>query len=179
MDGVIDANETLRALIEELPYCDELVATIVHYELAKGGVFVPPDDEAAINPDAHFRHVLYLLAKTNSLLWTPPAFMEKLLPKGHLSDFHCFFIRYCIEHNIPNVLQAYLDAHQLLMDKATIHQDVARIFDGSLPSPWWVKALFLMRIREDLFEASLLNAKTSLVSTVYIGCADILPSGCG
>lgn len=100
--------------------------------------------------------------------------LAELLPVGRLSPMHYTFIQFCIDHKLPTVLVAYLDAFNLARTPEQIHH---LLTSGHLVvERSWVQFLLLLRSEETLFDASLVNAKLALESKNRVSVNSMISS---
>jgi hypothetical protein len=151
---------------------------LLYSGLSQKGIFAPEEIQAFLN-DSNKQLLLYRLAKSHFLFSPTTSNIEgvtvalnELLPYSQLSPFHLYFVKYCIDNEIPSVLTAYLDTHHLATSTSEVEllmEELAKqygrkyaVLNDEEPNTRWVKLLFLFRTRENLVEASLLNAKIVL-----------------
>jgi len=78
---------------------------------------------------------------------------DRLLPKGDVSMFHRSFMKWCIDKQLSSVLLRYLSSHKLAFTATALKELLP-----SFPSHSWPGLLFMLRLQENMAEASLTNA---------------------
>jgi hypothetical protein len=150
---------------------------ILYSALSQRGIFVPEEIQAFVNANAI--PLLCRVAKSHLLFgnWisnsaesaTLP--LNELMPYNQISIFHIYFVKYCIDNELPSILATYLDTYHLATSAGEVELLLTELTKqcgpnyatlGEEPNTRWVKLLFLFRIHEDLLETSLLNAKLIL-----------------
>jgi hypothetical protein len=144
----IEANPPRQELLDRVTLAaadaTTFVSELLFNELAKQRIFLTPATE--VNP---FEAMMKRLTRTGQL------FTHSL---GE--SFHTPFVAFCIEKNLPGVLQAYLDFFQL----ARTPQEVQAIGLGQTAKREWAQFFGFLRAHTDIFGAAIVNAKLLLRS---------------
>ncbi|KAL4575265.1 hypothetical protein LXL04_022107 [Taraxacum kok-saghyz] len=74
---------------------------------------------------------------------------------GCLQGFHKLFLHHCVQHNLPHLLDLYLDHHKLGTDRELLSSLLEAAGDCQ-----WAKWLLLSRLKGNEYEASFSNARS-------------------
>uniref|UniRef100_A0A1J3EY96 Spatacsin C-terminal domain-containing protein n=1 Tax=Noccaea caerulescens TaxID=107243 RepID=A0A1J3EY96_NOCCA len=167
--------EEVDAVLMDIPYikifrlpadirCSLWLTTLMEQELARKLIFLKEYWENALD-------VVYLLARADVILGNcEVSFKEEscrpsldlcLSRKGRgvnvdtLNAVHKLFIHYCTQYNLPNLLDLYLDQHELVLDNDSLSSLQEAVGDSH-----WAKWLLLSRIKGREYDASFSNART-------------------
>jgi hypothetical protein len=171
-DGYVDHNGVLNVEEKSSPTLAAVIPTVqasLHLLfpsmldwlsncLAARGIFLPSETL----PECH--KLMQRLCKVGRLFrsekeLTSSLSLSALLPINQPSPFHMFFAQYCINHDLPSVLQDYLDDYFLASTLASLE---AMCLDMAKP---WARVLLLSRLEvTHMFEVSIANSVISLVS---------------
>lgn len=83
-----------------------------------------------------------------------PLNLSSLLPKSNYSPFHKFVIDFCIEHDLSNMLQVYLDFYDLM----TTPESLKTFGLNQLKLPW-IKLFFDFRFHNRFFVTSITQSQ--------------------
>lgn len=83
--------------------------------------------------------------------------MDLITPKGSLSKFHMYNIRYYIENNLPRLLNIYLDSYDLATDMNMVNTILSQIPKRALDLTNWLPLLFSLRCG-DYMQASVYSS---------------------
>ena len=127
------------------------------------------------NLEIEFQSILIRLCKTN-LLFLPKnqpspktntkaapnargvPNLSNMLPFGRNSPFHTFFVQFCVQHSLHRFAVEYLEHYGL----ATTVENGKELNLDVATNPAWVRLLYHLRTRSNLFEASMINAQLVL-----------------
>lgn len=151
----IGSIEEVDAVLMDVPYikifrlpadirCSLWLTTLMEQELARKLIFIKEYWENALD-------VVYLLARAGVILRNcevsfkeescRPSLDLSLSRKGRGADIdtlnavHKLFIHYCTQYNLPNLLDLYLDHHELVLDNdslSSLQEAVVSAFDTSV-----------------------------------------------
>ncbi|KAL1190297.1 hypothetical protein V5N11_016682 [Cardamine amara subsp. amara] len=144
--------------------CSLWLTTLMEQELARKLIFLKEYWENALD-------VVYLLARAGVILGNcEVSFKEEScrpsldlclsIKEGGanvdtLNAVHKLFIHYCTQYNLPNLLDLYLDHHELVLDNDSLNSLQEAVGDSH-----WAKWLLLSRIKGREYEASFSNARS-------------------
>jgi spatacsin len=167
--------EEVDAVLMDVPYikifrlpgdirCSLWLTTLMEQELARKLIFLKEYWENALD-------VVYLLARAGVILGncevsfkeetcTPSLDLCLSIKKGGanvdtLNAVHKLFIHYCTQYNLPNLLDLYLDHHELVLDNDSLSSLQEAVGDSH-----WAKWLLLSRIKGREYDASFSNARS-------------------
>ncbi|KAF3534393.1 hypothetical protein DY000_02036196 [Brassica cretica] len=171
----IGSIEEVDAVLMDVPYikifrlpadirCSLWLTTLMEQELAKKLIFLKEYWENALD-------VVYLLARAGVILRNcevsfkeescRPSLDLSLSRKERGADVdtlnavHKLFIHYCTQYNLPNLLDLYLDHHELVLDNDSLSSLQEAVGDSH-----WAKWLLLSRIKGREYDASFSNARS-------------------
>ncbi|KAG5412473.1 hypothetical protein IGI04_000040 [Brassica rapa subsp. trilocularis] len=171
----IGSIEEVDAVLMDVPYikifrlpadirCSLWLTTLMDQELAKKLIFLKEYWENALD-------VVYLLARAGVILRNcevsfkeescRPSLDLSLSRKERGADVdtlnavHKLFIHYCTQYNLPNLLDLYLDHHELVLDNDSLSSLQEAVGDSH-----WAKWLLLSRIKGREYDASFSNARS-------------------
>ncbi|CDY42625.1 BnaC01g00370D [Brassica napus] len=171
----IGSIEEVDAVLMDVPYikifrspadirCSLWLTTLMEQELAKKLIFLKEYWENALD-------VVYLLARAGVILRNcevsfkeescRPSLDLSLSRKERGADVdtlnavHKLFIHYCTQYNLPNLLDLYLDHHELVLDTDSLSSLQEAVGDSR-----WAKWLLLSRIKGREYDASFSNARS-------------------
>ena len=75
--------------------------------------------------------------------------IHNILTKSKPSPFHHYVIHFCIEHELSNLLQVYLDFYELILTPESL-----KLFNIELIKPW-IQLFFDFRFHNQLFKTSI------------------------
>ncbi|XP_024004647.1 uncharacterized protein LOC18029040 isoform X2 [Eutrema salsugineum] len=167
--------EEVDAVLMEVPYikifrlpadirCSLWLTTLMEQELARKLIFLKEYWENALD-------VVYLLAGAGVILSNCEVSfkVESCRPSldlclsrkerganvDTLNAVHKLFIHYCTQYNLPNLLDLYLDHHDLVLDNDSLSSLQEAVGDSH-----WAKWLLLTRIKGREYDASFSNARS-------------------
>ncbi|KAG7539862.1 Spatacsin C-terminal domain [Arabidopsis thaliana x Arabidopsis arenosa] len=167
--------EEVDAVLMDVPYikifrlpadirCSLWLTTLMEQELARKLIFLKEYWENALD-------VVYLLARAGVILSNCEVIFKEetcrpsldlclSIKKGGanvdtLSAVHKLFIHYCTQYNLPNLLDLYLDHHELVLDNDSLSALQEAVGDSH-----WAKWLLLSRIKGREYDASFSNARS-------------------
>ncbi|KAK0608267.1 hypothetical protein LWI29_028101 [Acer saccharum] len=76
-------------------------------------------------------------------------------PTDNMQALHKLFIHHCVQHNLPNLLDLYLDHHKLVLDSDSLYSLQEAAGDCQ-----WARWLLLSRIKGHEYDASFSNARS-------------------
>ncbi|CAH8345161.1 unnamed protein product [Eruca vesicaria subsp. sativa] len=171
----IGSIEEVDAVLMDVPYikifrlpadirCSLWLTTLMEQELARKLIFLKEYWENALD-------VVYLLARAGVILRNcevsfkeescRPSLDLSLSRKDKGADVdtlnavHKLFIHYCTQYNLPNLLDLYLDHHELVLDNDSLGSLQEAVGDSH-----WAKWLLLSRIKGREYDASFSNARS-------------------
>ncbi|KAJ0252438.1 Spatacsin carboxy-terminus protein [Hirschfeldia incana] len=171
----IGSIEEVDAVLMDVPYikifrlpadirCSLWLTTLMEQELARKLIFIKEYWENALD-------VVYLLARAGVILRNcevsfkeescRPSLDLSLSRKKRganvdtLNGVHKLFIHYCTQYNLPNLLDLYLDHHELVLDNDSLSSLREAVGDSH-----WAKWLLLSRIKGREYDASFSNARS-------------------
>ncbi|XP_024990189.1 uncharacterized protein LOC112524555 isoform X3 [Cynara cardunculus var. scolymus] len=80
--------------------------------------------------------------------------IDRDISTGSFLGLHKLFLHHCIQHNLPYLLDLYLDHHKLAMDR-----DLSALLEAA-GDCHWAKWLLLSRVKGNEYEASFSNARS-------------------
>ncbi|CAN8328713.1 unnamed protein product [Cochlearia groenlandica] len=144
--------------------CSLWLTTLMEQELARKLIFLREYWENALD-------VVYLMARAGVILGScEVSFKEESCRSsldlclsrkerganvGTLNAVHKLFIHYCTQYNLPNLLDLYLDHHELVLDN-----DSLNLLQEAVGDSHWGKWLLLSRIKGREYDASFSNARS-------------------
>ncbi|XP_023634817.1 uncharacterized protein LOC17879534 [Capsella rubella] len=166
--------EEVDAVLMDVPYikifrlpadirCSLWLTTLMEQELAKKFIFLKEYWDNALD-------VVYLLARAGFILGnSEDSFKEESCKPSldlclsiknggenvdTLNAVHKLFMHYCTQYNLPNLLDLYLDHHELVLDNDSLSSLQEAVGDSH-----WAKWLLLSRIKGREYDASFSNAR--------------------
>ncbi|KAF9603991.1 hypothetical protein IFM89_039345 [Coptis chinensis] len=82
--------------------------------------------------------------------------------KDTLQAFHKLFVHYCAQYGLPNLLDLYIDHHELVLDNVSLSSLLEAAGDSE-----WAKWLLLSRVKGHEYDASFSNAR-SIISRNFV-----------
>lgn len=141
-------------------------ADILLNSLARRGIFLSCDFPPRSSNGDLFgidMRKLMIRAARNGVLFSRSNFpgmldLASFLPSQRISPLHAYTLRYCAQHRLLPVLQAYLDFYLLSDDDATTNRYIAKVSNSSeWRGPDWLAGELLLRTGQ-YHQAGLLNA---------------------
>ncbi|XP_017420472.1 uncharacterized protein LOC108330498 isoform X1 [Vigna angularis] len=86
---------------------------------------------------------------------------------GSIQALHKIFVHHCAQYNLPNLLDLYLDQHNLVLDNDSLYALQESTVDCE-----WARWLLLSRVRGCEYEASLANSR-SIMSRNLVPRSDL------
>ncbi|KAM7517827.1 hypothetical protein LguiB_016789 [Lonicera macranthoides] len=142
--------------------CSLWLRTLVEQQLAKKFIFSKEYWEGTAE-------IIPLLARSGFLTSTheipnldeliegssEPNFSNEAIQSGAVQILHKLVVHHCAQYNLPNLLDIYLDHHEL-----ALNNDSLSVFQDAMGENQWAKWLLLLRVKGHEYEASFSNARS-------------------
>ncbi|CAI0554802.1 unnamed protein product [Linum tenue] len=146
--------------------CSTWLRTAIELELAKKKIFLKEYWEGTAEIVGLLARIGFISSRLKNILLEDEASTDSnvlaVKPSvGTMQGLHKLVIHHCVQYNLPNLLDLYIDLHRMALDNDVLSSLIEAAGDCQ-----WAKWLILSRIKGREYDSSFCNARTILSRNV-------------